>query len=394
MATTAERMKSVRIAAGRLGIALGTALAPSIGNAAEKLTGLLDTATGFVERHPQLVGGVVKAGLALAGLRVVTLGVAYAWTAIKSPVLSVMGFIARWRAPGALASLGRFGALGLRVLGVVRMVGAAVAAIGGGPIAAVVGVLTVGALVVRKYWQPIRAWLAGFFDGVRESVGPAFAELGAALAPLRPAWDAVAAAVGRAWDWIVRLLEPVNQTSAQLAAAGDSGRRFGRLFGGMLQFSIGNAILLARVVGKIGAAIGQVAAFLISTTTASWEKAKSIIGAAVDWIARRVRPVLGVAATVGALAGTAANALGLVPATSGRMPQTAPAFAPARGRVPPAAPPSSQRSTSGATVQQSNVFHITQQPGESGDDLARRIADKTKQQDGVNRRGRLTDGVD
>lgn len=126
----------------------------------------------FAQRNPGVVKGVVGTALALSGLRVASLAVGYAVTAIKGPVLSVMGFIARWRATGALASMGRFGPVAMRVAGVVRTVGTAIAAIGGGPIAVAVGALTAGALVVRKYWQPISAFMGGMWDGSGPSSAP------------------------------------------------------------------------------------------------------------------------------------------------------------------------------------------------------------------------------
>ena len=98
--------------------------------------------------------------------------------------------------------------------------GVAIAAIGGNPIAIAVAALTVGALVVRKYWQPIAAWITGVFDGIRTAVGPGFAELGAALAPLKPVWDGITGAVSAALNWFMKLLQPVNMTQEQLKKAG------------------------------------------------------------------------------------------------------------------------------------------------------------------------------
>ena len=104
--------------------------------------GLLGRAVGLVgtllvARHltPDIVAEVTVATVvALTGLRVAALAAGYAWTFVKAPVLHVMGFIARWRAGGSVAALGRFAGAAARAGGVLRTVGTIAAAIGGGPL--------------------------------------------------------------------------------------------------------------------------------------------------------------------------------------------------------------------------------------------------------------------
>jgi len=60
----------------------------------------------------------------------------------------------------------------------------------------------------------------------------------------------------------------------------------------------------------------------------------------------------------------------------------------------PGSPASSAAAGGGAPViQQSNVFHINQLPGEDGDALAHRTAGYLQQQNGVQQRGQLIDGL-
>ena len=252
---TKNRMKEA-------GVAIGNALLPAVGRLMQTLAPMIEGFAEWSAANPGVVKGVVGAALALTGLRVATLGVAYAWTAIKGPVLSVMGFIARWRAAGTLATMGRFGAVAMRVATAVRWIGTAVATIGGGPIAIAVAALTTGALVVRKYWQPIKAFLGGMFDGIRQAVGPAMAEVAAAFAPLRPVWDGISAAIGKVWDWFVKLIAPVDMTSEQLKGAADAGRTFGIVLGAVISNGLRGFAALVRVIGWVISKGGQVSSIV------------------------------------------------------------------------------------------------------------------------------------
>jgi TP901 family phage tail tape measure protein len=370
LGTTAAQWQITKNHVSEVAVTIGNALLPAVNRMLGTAAPLIEGMAEWSRQNPGLVKGIVGAALAVSGLRVVTLGAAYAWTAIKGPALSVMGFIARWRATGALAAMGRFGPLAMRVAGAVRTVGAAVAAIGGGPVTVAVAALTAGALVVRKYWQPIKAFLGGMFDGMREAFGPVFAELGAAVAPLKPVWDAVSTSIGKAWDWAVKLLAPVNMTSEQLATAANVGRVFGHVLSNSLTITIRLFSAVSRAIFATGRAIGSV----------------------IEWIMKRMEPVLAAVKTVGGTVSAAAGMLGLgtsadVKAEGGSVP---------RAKVAPVAAAVSaagRGGRGGTVVHQQNAYHITQQPGESSEALARRIAAQNRNQDGAAKRGSLVDGT-
>lgn len=342
-------------------VVIGNALVPAVSRLMETAAPAIEGFAEWSRANPGLVKGIVGTALALTGLRVVTTGVAYAWTAIKGPVLSVMGFIARFRAGGAMAAMGRFGPAVMRVATALRTVGAAIAAIGGGPIAIAVAALTAGAMVVRKYWEPIKAFIGGMFDGVRTAVGPAMAEIGAALAPLKPLWESLSTAIGKAWDWFVKLLQPVNMTSEQLKGAADMGRTFGKVIGAVISTGLHGFAALARIIGWVIGKAGAVSAVVakIPVIGTPMQLARSAFGA-----------------------NDAAPALRRAPLAPGA----------ARGRAAPRAPGVAGRG-GGVTDASTHTYHITQQPGESSEALARRIEAQRRRQAGVDRRGALVDGV-
>ncbi|MFV0595466.1 phage tail tape measure protein [Shewanella sp.] len=102
------------------------------------------------------------------------------------------------------------------------------------PIGLLVTAIGLGALAVYKYWQPIKAFFVGFWQGlqeglapVAEALSPAFVAFGSALAPLKPIWDGIASAMGTVWKWVTDLLTPINSTAAELDNATNAGKRFG-----------------------------------------------------------------------------------------------------------------------------------------------------------------------
>lgn len=145
---------------------------------------------------------------------------------------------------GALALIGVMGGIGLiawpvvmginaiiavaGVLGVVfsTVGGAIVTAIGAIslPVLAVAGAVVAGALLIRKYWEPIGA----FFSGVVEGLKSAFAPVGAIFTPLAPVFDAIAEKLGVVCQWFKDLLAPVKATQDTLDSCKNVGVAFGQ----------------------------------------------------------------------------------------------------------------------------------------------------------------------
>ncbi|WFZ22852.1 phage tail tape measure protein [Citrobacter portucalensis] len=145
---------------------------------------------------------------------------------------------------GALALIGVMGGIGLIVWPVVMGINAIIAAAGvlgvvfstvGGaivtaigaislPVLAVAGAVVAGALLIRKYWEPIGA----FFSGVVEGLKAAFAPVGAMFSPLAPVFDAIAEKLGVVCQWFKDLLAPVKATQDTLDSCKNVGVAFGQ----------------------------------------------------------------------------------------------------------------------------------------------------------------------
>lgn len=232
----------------RAGIATGTILAPAVSLAADALGRVANRMSAAAESGNPLARAAVYATAGFAGLAVGAGAIGHGLMGVLGPMFimksmfgtmggavikrfaaSVVGGLARAR----LAAL----AFNLTMLAnpVVLAVAAAIAAV------------AIVALVVRKYWQPIKAFFGGFAQGL----GQAFAPLGAALAPLKPVWDGFVGMLGRAWTWVSRLLQPVKSTSGELASAASAGQRFGQAIGGAITF----ALMPMRALMAVGRAL-------------------------------------------------------------------------------------------------------------------------------------------
>jgi phage-related protein len=102
------------------------------------------------------------------------------------------------------------------------------------PLLALAAAAVLVAVLIWKYWGPLKAFILGVWDGIVEAVQPAMNELMTALEPLAPVWDMVSSAMGKAWAWFKKLLTPFEATSEQLQGATDAGKGFGSVLGGVL----------------------------------------------------------------------------------------------------------------------------------------------------------------
>ncbi|CAI1147084.1 phage tail tape measure protein [Serratia ficaria] len=147
-------------------------------------------------------------------------------------------------ATGALAVVGLIGAIGLlawpviqgisAIMAVAGSLGTVFSVVGGAigaalgaitwPIAAVAAAIVAGALLIRKYWQPISA----FFEGVVEGLKEAFSPVADMFKPLKPVFTWLGDKLKAVWQWFKDLIAPVKESQETLNSCKDAGRAFGR----------------------------------------------------------------------------------------------------------------------------------------------------------------------
>ncbi|EOT9418018.1 phage tail tape measure protein [Escherichia coli] len=162
------------------------------------------------------------------------------WIQKNKSLASTIGIIVG----GALALIGVIGAIGLVAWPVITGINAIIAAAGAmgaifttvgsavmtaigaisWPVVAVVAAIVAGALLIRKYWEPVSA----FFGGVVEGLKAAFAPVGELFTPLKPVFDWLGEKLQAAWQWFKNLIAPVKATQDTLNRCRDTGIMFGQ----------------------------------------------------------------------------------------------------------------------------------------------------------------------
>ncbi|ELY2815618.1 phage tail tape measure protein [Cronobacter turicensis] len=176
---------------------------------------LVQTATRYVLRLDKWI----KDNKALAGTLTTIAGVA---TAVIG-VVGAIGLVAWPVVTGINAIIAVAGSLGTIFTAVGGAIAAAIGALTW-PIVAVVAAIVAGALLIRKYWQPISAFFGGVMDGLRAAFGP----VGEMFAPFKPVFTWLGEKLQAVWQWFKNLIEPVQSSKETLDSCRSAGERFGK----------------------------------------------------------------------------------------------------------------------------------------------------------------------
>lgn len=178
----------------------------------------LGKVSAWAKANPQLTQtlfSLVAGGLALIG---VLGGIGLiAWPVITgiNAIITAAGFLG--------TTLSAMGTAIVSVLGAITW-----------PVVAVVAAFVAGALLIRKYWEPISA----FFSGVVEGLKSAFAPVAEIFAPLAPVFDSFMDKLRGVWQWFKDLIAPVKTTQETLDRCKNAGVMFGKLLADALMLPL------------------------------------------------------------------------------------------------------------------------------------------------------------
>lgn len=382
-ATTANQLILFRNQITGLGITIGSVLLPAVNSVLQTVGPWIGKITELADAHPVVTKAIVATAGALITMRIATFAAGFAFTYLRGGALRVVGALAGARAQmaltavsartvGAAATLANGGLVGMASRGIpavvtgVRAIGAAFVSTG---IGALVAGLALGGLWIYRNWAGVKAFMTGTLQGIQEGLQPLTDKLGALwdkLGPVKTAFQWVADAAGKAWDWFTKLAEPVTYSSGELKKAGDAGQEFGKaLAAGIdfvtapLQWLIDKIIWVSDNIGTLTDKAVDFKNSVSDMAGGAWQKTKDFFS----------NP-FGDEAPQGNATTT---------------PQTPASALPA--------PALANRGGSTYTDSSTTTIQVTQRPGESNADLAKRIADEQERRRQVRQRSMMNDGV-
>lgn len=213
------------------------------------LTRVLEKITSLAQAHPVLTGQLLIAGGALLAMTAtigslsLVIGVLYGKLATLR-----LGFDILTRSMNVIRVLP---ALWGMVTGSVSLLGGAIGALFS-PVGLIVAALAGAAVLIWKYWDPIRAFFAGVFSGIMERLTP----LRETFERFGPVFDAIGSGISLVFNWFKSLLSPMESSKETLDKCTSAGEVFGNVLGGALQLVLTPAKMLldtlAWILEKLG----------------------------------------------------------------------------------------------------------------------------------------------
>ena len=383
-ATTANALVIFRNQITALGITIGSVLLPSVNSVLQTVSPWIGKVTELAQAHPVVTKAIVATAGALITMRIATFAAGFAFTYLRGGALRVVGALAGARAQmaltavsaravGAAATVANGGLVGMASRGIpavvtgVRAIGAAFISTG---IGALITGLALGGLWIYRNWAGVKAFMTGTLQGIQQGLQPVtekFQALWDKLGPVKTAFQWVADAAGKAWDWFTKLAEPVSYSGEELKKAGDAGQQFGKALAAGIDFVLGPIqFLIDKIIwvsDNIGALTQKAIDFKNSVSDmagGAWQKTKDFFS----------NPFGGDDVPEGNTLATPLTPNNALPA---------PALA--------------NRGGSTYTDSSTTTIQVTQRPGESNADLAKRIADEQERRRQVRQRSMMNDGV-
>lgn len=423
MESPLEQFKRLRIAISDLAMSVGEALLPPLTQIVTALQPMARAFADWAKEHPGIIKGAVGIALGIVGIKAAVLSAAWAVNFfVASPVALLMG---AWQAVAARVLIGRAallaGAGPLRALGMaaglsgsamVRL-GAAFSALRSVATTAIMAIgramlwlgravmlnpiglaLTAAALLVYKFWGPIKGFFKGLWDGITTGLAPVADAFRAAFAPVAPLLDPVIGAFKTVIGWVGRLVSGVGDLLKPMDDAGGAaealGRRVGQFIASAVQMFLSLPGKLLSLPGEMLRIGGEVVAGLIkgikdklaSAGKAIEELGESIKSRFKGWLGikspSRVFADFGQMIGLGAAQGISGMGGAVAKATAGLALAASSAFQPAlaadlpqaREQALPALRATGDTPTApaaGMTVTFAPVIHVRAEGGQSAD---------------------------
>ena len=201
-----------------LNATIGNALAPTLDNLMKKIGGIVETIRNWIIAHPKLSSnlmifvGVIGGSLTIFGAFATILSFVLYPVARLFLGLSKLNILLP-KFKSSMASVG--GSIFRGLLSPLKLLGFAFSTTG--------FAIAAAALLIYKFWKPIKAFFGGFWEGLKSGLAPVLEK----FQPLGTAFSVVVGWIEKAVKWFADLLSPVQSTKEDLDAAASAGKQFG-----------------------------------------------------------------------------------------------------------------------------------------------------------------------
>lgn len=235
-------------------------------SAIQGLTKLLHGVGEFLKKHPALSKALVVIGAGLAAITTAFGAFAIMLMSVFGPMLMTRFILSRLGLSlGGLFTKtniagGGFKAFGRTLLAIagspIKTLGAAFKGLGfiftsvgrafllnpiGLAITAIIAVIVIAALVIRKYWEPIKAFFIGFWEGLKESLSPVveeFSYLEPFVTTIGDGFKWLGEKISGLINWFCDLFKPVELTKEEFQKTKEAGNSFGNTIGTAIKLLI------------------------------------------------------------------------------------------------------------------------------------------------------------
>ena len=211
-ATTANQIQIFKNGISELGIRLGSIVLPAVNDFLSKCIKLTSMISDWAEKHPVLTKGIVGTAASLLAFKVGMFGAMVIVNRARAGILALKGGLLSLKATAVLIRTVMQGGLALSdvpgTLGTVMRGFAAARTVIAGfglsslaalwPVVLAVAAVAAVAFVIYKYWKPLKAFFAGFWEGLTKG-----------LEPLTPLFDAFVGTLSGIWTAVQPYLQPV-----------------------------------------------------------------------------------------------------------------------------------------------------------------------------------------
>lgn len=212
-----------------LNATIGNALAPTLDNLMKKIGGIVETIRNWIIAHPKLSSNLMIFIGAIGGSLTIFGAFATILSFVLYPVARLFLGLSKLnillpKFKSSLASVG--GSIFRGLLSPLKLLGFAFSTTG--------FAIAAAALLIYKFWQPIKAFFGGFWEGLKSGLAPVLEK----FQPLGTAFGVVVGWIEKAVKWFTDLLSPVQSTKEDLDAAASAGKKFGEWIAAGIDFAL------------------------------------------------------------------------------------------------------------------------------------------------------------